>query len=214
VPASKITTIYEGIDLRLYPKTVRLHRPGEPLVVGVVSHLSPEKGVSYLVEAAALIPEANKKYHFVIVGEGSCLPELKELVRKKGLVNFDFTGFRSDIPQLMSSFDIFAMPSLSEGLSSAILEAMASSLPIVASNVGGIPELVRDGENGMLTPPADPAALASAIQRLAENPEESLRMGQHNRRQVEERFTMDHKIIKTEELCGSLLSARSSKISN
>jgi glycosyltransferase involved in cell wall biosynthesis len=214
VPGSKITTIYEGIDLPLYPKTVRRHRPGEPLVVGVVSHLTPEKGISYLVEAASLIPEANKNYRFVIVGEGACLPEIKELVQKKGLDNFEFTGFRSDIPQLMSSFDIFAMPSLSEGLSSAILEAMASSLPIVASNVGGIPELVKDGENGLLSPPADPAALASAIQRLAENPEDSLRMGQNNRRQVEKKFTMDHKILKTEELCGSLLRARSSKIRN
>lgn len=214
VPASKITTIYEGIDLPLYPKIIRAHRPDEPLVVGAVSHLTPEKGISCLVEAASLIPEANKKFRFIIVGEGTCLPELKALVLKKGLDNFDFKGFRSDIPQLMESFDIFAMPSLSEGLSSAILEAMASSLPIVASNVGGIPELVKDGENGLLAPPADPAALAKAIQRLAENPEDSLQMGRKNRRQVEERFTMEHKISKTEELCDSLLKAKFLKVRN
>jgi glycosyltransferase involved in cell wall biosynthesis len=212
VPASKISTIYEGIDLSLYPKIIRTHKPGEPLVVGVVSHLTPEKGVRYLIEAAALIPEANKKFRFVIVGEGSCLPQLQELVREKKLNNFDFKGFRSDIPQLMESFDILAMPSLSEGLSSAILEAMASSLPIVASNVGGIPELVKDGENGLLAPPADSAALARAIQTLAENPEEILRMGQKNRRQVEEKFTMETKILKTEELCEALLKTKSLSI--
>ena len=103
------------------------------------------------------------------------------------------------------------MPSLSEGLSSAILEAMASSLPIVASNVGGIPELVKDEENGLLTESADPASLAKAIQRLAENPDLFLRMGRINRRLAEERFTMEQKILKTEELCNSLLKAKLSR---
>ncbi len=212
VPAAKIVTIYEGIDLPLYPEADRCRRPGEPLTVGVVSHLSREKGISRLVEAASLLPESNKKFRFVIVGEGECLGELKELVRKKGLENFHFMGFRSDVPRLMGSFDVFALPSLSEGLSSAILEAMASSLPIVASDVGGIPELVRNGENGLLTPPGDPAALAKAIQWMADNPEICLRTGRINRRKVEERFTMEHKINKTEELCISLLKAKSAKM--
>jgi glycosyltransferase involved in cell wall biosynthesis len=210
-PASKITTIYEGIDLSLYPESGQTQQalPASPAVVGVVSHLSREKGISFLVEAAALIPEVKKKYRFVIVGEGACLQELTQLVKEKDLEQiFQFTGFRSDIPQLMKSFSIFALPSLSEGLSSAILEAMASSLPIVASNVGGIPELVKDGENGLLVAPADADALASALQKLAENPEERFRMGQTNRRQAVEKFTMEQKILKTEELCTSLLLER------
>ncbi len=208
VPASKITTIYEGIDLSLFPALERQPRSG-PVVVGVVSHLSREKGISCLVEAASLVPEVKKNYRFIIVGQGACLQELTALVRAKGLDrNFQFTGFRSDIPQLMKSFDIFALPSLSEGLSSAILEAMACSLPIVASNVGGIPELVQDGKNGLLVAPADPAALAEAIQKLGENPESRLQMGQINRRQVEEHYTMEQKILKTEERCISLLLER------
>jgi glycosyltransferase involved in cell wall biosynthesis len=210
-PASKITTIYEGIDLSLYPESGQTP-PALPAVVGVVSHLSPEKGISFLVEAASLIPEVKKKYRFVIVGEGACLQELTQLVREKGLEQiFQFTGFRSDIPQLMKSFNIFALPSLSEGLSSAILEAMASSLPIVASNVGGIPELVKNGENGLLVAPADAEALARALQKLAENPEERFRMGQTNRRQAVEKFTMEHKITKTEELCTSLLKLKAER---
>jgi L-malate glycosyltransferase len=208
VPGSKITTIYEGIDLPLYPKRARVLQPGKQLVVGTVSHLSHEKGMTYLIEAASLIPEVNEKFRFVIVGEGACLQELMDLARRKRLENFRFTGFRSDIPQLMESFDIFILPSLSEGLSSAILEAMASSLPVIASNVGGIPELVKDGENGLLVAPADSVALAGAIQRLAQNPEDSLRMGREGRKQVEDRFAMEHKILKTEELCMSLLRSR------
>jgi L-malate glycosyltransferase len=209
VPGSKITTIYEGIDLSLFPKVTHLHRPGEPIVVGVVSHLSREKGISCLVEAASLIPDVNAKFRFTIVGEGACLPELQALVRRKGIEQiFDFTGFRSDIPRLMASFDIFALPSFSEGLSSAILEAMASSLPIVASDVGGIPELIKNGENGLLAAPGDSAALAKALQWLADNPEDALRMGHRNRTRVEESFAMEIKILKTEELCSSLLRSK------
>jgi glycosyltransferase involved in cell wall biosynthesis len=212
VPGSRITTIYEGIDLPLYPKLTRAVQPGRQLVIGTVSHLSREKGMRYLIEAAALIPEANKRLKVVIVGEGACLQELMELARERGLENITFTGFRSDIPELMKSFDIFVLPSLSEGLSSSILEAMASSLPVIASNVGGIPELVRDGENGLLVAPADPAALAEAIRRLAQDPEDSLRMGRQGRKQVEDRFAMEHKILKTEELCRSLLSSRRAQV--
>ena len=108
----------------------------------------------------------------------------------------------------MKSFDIFALPSLSEGLSSAILEAMAASLPIVATEVGGIPELVKDGENGLLVAPGDPAALALAIQRLADHPEESGRMGGRGRERMEEQFTLERKILETEQLCYDFCSNR------
>jgi glycosyltransferase involved in cell wall biosynthesis len=206
VPDSKISTIYEGIDLSNYPRTAHLRKPGEPATVGVVAHLSREKGIHYLVEAASLIPEVHRDIRFVIVGEGTCLPELKQLVQEKGLEPcFQFLGFRTDVAGLMRSFDIFALPSLSEGLSSAILEAMASSLPVVASDVGGIPELIKNGENGLLVTPADPVSLAAAIQQMAENPEKSMRMGQAGRERVEKNFTLEEKILRTEELCTSLL---------
>jgi L-malate glycosyltransferase len=206
VPAARITTIYEGIDLSIYPALERSSQTPLPVVIGVVSHLSHEKGIDRLVEAAALIANAREKLRFVIVGQGACLRDLEDLVRAKGLEPIiQFTGFRSDIPQLMKTFDIFALPSLSEGLSSAILEAMACSLPVVASNVGGIPELVRHAVNGLLVAPGNPAALAEAIQKLANNPEERLRIGQVNRRQVEEHYTMEQKIENTEKLCSSLL---------
>jgi glycosyltransferase involved in cell wall biosynthesis len=208
IPASKIRTIYEGMDLDLFPLRTqpKTHSPGEPIVVGTIAHLSPEKGLNYLIEAASLIPAVHDRLRFVVVGDGKCLPDLKELTARKGLSDiFDYAGFHSDSYQFMRSFDIFALPSLSEGLSSAILEAMASSLPIVATNVGGIPELVKNGENGLLVPPANPAELAQAIQHLAENPAEAERMGRRGRERMERQFTLERKILGTEELCYALL---------
>jgi glycosyltransferase involved in cell wall biosynthesis len=208
IPSSKIKTIYEGMDLSLYPENINREAPeaGKPMTVGTVAHLSPEKGIHYLIEAASLIPNVHRKLRFIVVGEGSCLPEIKALTKKKGLENvFHFAGFHSDTSRFMKTFDIFALPSLSEGLSSAILEAMATSLPIVATEVGGIPELVTNGDNGFLVSPADPESLSLAIQRLTDNPEEARRMGMRGRRRMEEQFTLERKIAETEQLCRILM---------
>jgi glycosyltransferase involved in cell wall biosynthesis len=216
IPGSMIKIIYEGIDLSLYPKgTSRKQRGSEdPAVVGTVAHLSREKGLQYLIEAASLIPDAQRKLRFVIVGDGDCLQELEGLVHKKGLEDiFQFVGFHANVSQYLKTFDIFVLPSLSEGLSSAILEAMATSLPIVATEVGGIPELVKSGDNGLLVAPADPVSLARAIQHLADHPDQSQRMGMRGRERVEEQFTLERKILETEQLCRILVqgSGRSSR---
>jgi glycosyltransferase involved in cell wall biosynthesis len=208
ISPAKIRIIYEGMDMDLFPRRAesRPRTPGKPVVVGTVAHLSAEKGLNYLIEAAAMIPAVQSRLRFVIVGDGKCLHDLKELAARKGLSDvFDFAGFHSDTYQFMQSFDIFALPSLSEGLSSAILEAMATSLPIIASNVGGIPELVKNGENGLLVAPANPAELAQAIQRLVENPAEAERMGSDGRARMEKKFTLERKILGTEQLCCALL---------
>jgi glycosyltransferase involved in cell wall biosynthesis len=213
LPASIIKIVYEGMDLSLYPKNpARLQRfSGRPTVIGTVAHLSHEKGLNFLIEAASLIPDAKEKLRFVIVGNGACLPDLKALAQAKGLGDiFQFVGFHTNISQYMNAFDIFALPSLSEGLSSAILEAMAASLPIVATTVGGIPELVHNGDNGLLVAPADPAALAHAILYLVDNPEVSRNMGLRGRARVEEQFTLERKILETEQLCSALLRDRDS----
>jgi glycosyltransferase involved in cell wall biosynthesis len=212
IPASRIKTIYEGMDFSLYtrPDQPKHRAANDPVVIGTVAHLSPEKGLHYLIEAASLIPEVRTRMRFVIVGDGKCLQELRELSKNKGLDNvFDFAGFHPSILQFMKSFDIFALPSLSEGLSSAILEAMAASLPIVATKVGGIPELVSDGENGLLVDPANPAALAQAIQHLADNPQEAALMGVRGRERMEKQFTLERKILETEQLCCALLQKSS-----
>ncbi len=208
VPAERIQTIYEGIDLTPYPreKPAIQRRPGEPKIVGTLAHLSPEKGLSYLVEAAAMIPSILNRMRFIIVGDGECRGDLESLVRKRRLENcFEFVGFQDTPIKYLNNFDLFVLPSLSEGLSSAILTAMANSLPVVATDVGGIPELIRHGENGLLVPPANAAALAQAIEDLIADPEKAVRMGRRGRELLEERFTLERKIIETEQLCLSLL---------
>jgi glycosyltransferase involved in cell wall biosynthesis len=208
VPASRIRLVYEGLDLANYPRIPQCAKPSfrEPLVVGTVASLSREKGHHYLVEAASKIPGVQARMRFVLVGDGECREKLKAQVRLRGLDGcFQFAGFQDQTLEYFKSFDLFVMPSLSEGLSSAILSAMASYLPVVATDVGGIPELVRHGSSGLLVPAADAAALAQAIIRLAENPEEAMRMGLRGRERVEQEFTLERKILQTEELCYSFL---------
>ena len=211
VPPWRIRMVYEGLDLRDYPrKDLRQkHAFQQPVVIGTVAHLSREKGHCHLVEAAASIPDVQRRMRFVLVGEGDCRRALENQVRERGLQGcVQFAGFQRETLEYFQSFDLFVLPSLSEGLSSAILSAMASYLPVIATNVGGIPELVRHGENGLLVPPADPAALAQAILHLAHNPQEAFRMGQRGRRRVEEEFTLEKKILETEKLCASFLQRR------
>jgi glycosyltransferase involved in cell wall biosynthesis len=213
VPSSRISVVYEGIDLSLFPKTDRPaeRQEGRFTTVGTVAHLSHEKGVRYLIEAAALIPGVRDHFRFVVVGDGTCLGGLREQVRINGLEDcVRFAGFCADPSPHLRSFDIFVLPSLSEGLSSAIIEAMAHSLPVIGSNVGGIPELVKPGENGLLVPAGDPEALARAIQHLAQNPTISLQMGLRGRDMVEKKYTLERKISETEELCGFILKISAS----
>lgn len=212
VPASRIRTIYEGIDLTPYAERDALQQQtkGEPMVIGTVAHFSSEKGLSHLVDAAKLIPDAPDRMRFVLVGDGACRADLERRVRDLGLEScFHFAGFQKNPIPYLSSFDCFVLPSLSEGLSSAILAAMAASLPVIATNVGGIPELVRHEENGLLVPPADPVALAQAIQRLADDRAEAIHLGRQGRLRVEKQFTLQRMINQMEQLCLSFLHDRS-----
>lgn len=210
IPPGLIRIIYEGMDLGHYPKRDSpVVRPGEAVVIGTIAHLSSEKGINHLIEAAALIPDVSSRMRFVVVGEGSLRHELEQQVRTANLEScFRFAGFQKNTGDYLATFDIFVLPSLSEGLSSSILSAMASSLPVVATQVGGIPELVRHGDNGLLVPAADPPALAQALQCLAENPSERFRMGQRGRARMESEFTLERKVAETERLCYSLLQDR------
>lgn len=208
VPPRRIRTVYEGMDLSLFaPRIHGVPRPeGQPVVAGTLAHLSPEKGLRYLIEAAAMIPDVRSRMRFIIVGDGQCRQALEDQVREHQLQDcFTFTGFQDRPGQYLASFDMFVLPSLSEGLSSSILSAMATALPVVATNVGGIPELIRHGENGLLVPPADPVALAEAVQYLADHPEESMQMGLRGRARMERQFTLERKISETERLCYLLL---------
>jgi len=146
--------------------------PENAPVVGSVARLDPIKGGKYLVEAFALLRDLNPAPHLLLVGDGEDRAPLEARVCELGVESCAvFTGLRRDVPDLLHAMDVFVMPSLNEGYGKAIVEAMNAGRPIVATAVGGVPTLIRDGENGLLVPPADPAALAAAIRKLLLNPE-------------------------------------------
>ncbi len=166
--------IYNGVDLERYDHqepccTLRdeFGMEAESQIVGVVGRLELEKGHPTLLEAWPLVLESVPLAYLMIVGEGSRLDALQEIVRDLGVErHVVFTGRRDDIPAVTAAFDVAVLPSYREAQGLTILEAMALSRPVVASRVGGIPEMIQDGINGLLVPPHDAPALAGAITRL------------------------------------------------
>jgi glycosyltransferase involved in cell wall biosynthesis len=119
-----------------------------------------------------------------------------------------FAGHRTDVPEILQALDIFVLPSNWEGLPNAVLEAMAAGLPVVATRVGGVPEVVVEGQTGILVPPRDPNALADALLTLLRDPNLRRRMGQAGRQRVQEYFSVDQMVSKTETLYEQLLSEK------
>lgn len=137
------------------------------LLVGTVSRAEPVKGLPHLVEAAARVAAVRPDVRWLVVGGGSQMQQLQGLAKTLGVVDrIVFEGVREDIPDLLQAMDIFVLPSLSEGLPLAALEAMASGRPVVCSRVGGLAELVSHEETGLLVPPGDSTALAEGVLRL------------------------------------------------
>ena len=169
-----VTLIHNGVDLTRYDRTEACctlpdeygMEPGSP-IVGVVGRLEPEKGHATLIDAWPQVLRAVPGAYLLIVGEGSRRAALEEQVAALGIgARVVFTGRRDDVPAVTAALDVAVLPSYREAQGLTILEAMALSRPVVASNVGGIPEMVEDGRTGLLVPPHDHEALASAITRL------------------------------------------------
>ena len=160
----------------------------QPLVVSV-ARLSYEKGIDTLIDAAGIVHQASPEARFVVVGNG---PDEAELQRRidarnvRGIIQL--VGFMDDVWPALLAADVFCMPSKSEGMPNALLEAMTASRPIVATEVGGIPEVIEHETNGLLAPPAEPRRLADAIQRLITDPAAAERLGIEARKTVENRF--------------------------
>lgn len=173
LPAGKVLTVPNGIDTGAYDlgpdvrAAVRaeLGLASDARVVGTVARLVPVKNQSLLLQAAALAPE----WQVVLAGDGPERASLAALAAELGLgERVRFLGLRNDVPRVLAAFDLFALTSHSEGLPIAVLEAMASGLPVTATDVGGLPQAVRPGQTGVLVPPGDAAALAAAWHALAE----------------------------------------------
>ena len=185
VSPSRIRTILNGIDLDRFG----FIGPDPAGPVMTVARLSPEKDVANLVRATAIAAERAPALRVEVAGGGPCREELDHLAAELGVAGrFTFLGEARDVPALLRRACMFVLPSRSEGIPLTALEAMACGLPVVATRVGGLPEVVEDGITGLLVPPADPAALARAVVEIWGDPRRGDRMGHASRRRVEDRF--------------------------
>jgi glycosyltransferase involved in cell wall biosynthesis len=174
VETSRITVIYSGIDLEEFREKAdgsyireELGIPDSSPLVGVVGALAPHKAQSYFLKAAARLAKERPDVRFIIAGEGELEADLKALARSLGIEKVvTFAGFRSDVKAVLAALDVFVLSSVAEGLCTSILDAMATGVPVVATGVGGVPEIVIDGESGLLVPPADPRAMADSVNRV------------------------------------------------
>jgi glycosyltransferase involved in cell wall biosynthesis len=218
VPADRIVTVHEGIDVEhvLAAPRVDVHEafwlPHHAPVVGNVAALVPHKGQRYLVDAAHLVVQQMPDARFVILGDGELREHLEKQVREHHLEKHVLLpGFRMDVLGCIKGFDLFAMSSVTEGLGTSLLDAMACSRPIVATRAGGIPEIVEDGINGLLVPPRDARALADAILRALGDDDMRARIGAAGYARVAERFTVERMVAGTAAVYQRIVNDRTGK---
>ena len=204
LPESRLVTVYEGIDLERVEAAppIDLHAelwlPHHAPIVGNVAALVPHKGQRHLIDAAALVVRQAPDARFVIAGDGELRGSLERLIKEQSLDKHAFLlGFRPDVLSVHKAFDIFVMSSVTEGLGTSLLDAMACGKPVVATTAGGMPEVVADGKTGILVPPRDHRAMATAILRLLAD--ESLRraMGTAGRARVRQHFSVEEMVSGT-----------------
>lgn len=214
IPAEKILTIHNGIDLsELEPTRSReavrddLGIPPDSPLVGAIGRMTHQKGFTYLLQALPALIERVPKTQCLLVGDGPLRGELEREAVQLGLLDrCIFTGLRTDIPDLLTAIDVFVLPSLSEGFPMVLLEAMGMRQPVVATAVSGNPELIEHGRTGLLVSSADPPGLATAMTWLLEHPHEAETIGQAAQSIVEQQFTVTKMVEKTEEVYRSMWS--------
>jgi glycosyltransferase involved in cell wall biosynthesis len=214
VPAERVVTVHEGIDVEhvLAAPAVNVHEafwlPHHAPVVGNVAALVPHKGQRHLIEAAHLVVREAPDARFVILGEGELREHLEHQVREYRLEkHVIMPGFRTDVLGCFKGFDIFAMSSVTEGLGTSILDAMACSRPVVATRAGGIPEVVDDGVTGLLSAPRDHTEMARQIVALLGDEARRRQMGDAGLARVKDRFTVERMIAGTAAVYELLASA-------
>jgi len=215
IDPSKVVTVKNCIDLQMIDHIkvgrqdarLRLGLSEDEIVFGTVGRLALTKGQSYLIEAFAQVREYLPASRLVILGQGPLLQALEKTAKDLGVLPWIlFAGYRNDVFELLKGFDVFVLPSLAEGLSIALLEAMAMRLPVIASHVGGIPEVFGECRCGKLVQPKDASALAAAMLEIG-SAEGNLKkqMGEEGRQRVEEEFTTDVMIRKLTGIYESVL---------
>ncbi len=176
-----------------------LRLPGDACLVVCVANLVRVKGHQVLIEAMKAVAGRWPNLQLILAGDGPLRRALQDSCTEAGLGDrVHFAGFRNDIPRLLSAAHLAVTPSLSEGLGLAVLDALAMELPVVASDTGGIPEIIRHRSNGLLVPPGDPAALARALEEVLADPKAAARLGRNGRKLVLERYSVESMVAGTE----------------
>jgi sugar transferase (PEP-CTERM/EpsH1 system associated) len=218
IPARKVTQIYNGVDAERFHPAVPpaptisgcpFNHP-EHWLVGTVGRMQTVKDQTLLarafIRALELAPDLKTRLRLVMVGDGPLRAEAQNLLAAAGVADLAWLpGERHDVPDILRGLDCFVLPSLAEGISNTILEAMASGLPVIATRVGGNPELVIEGQTGKLVPVSDPEAIARTIIEYAANPEQARCDGQAGRAEIERRFCMEAMVGSYQSLYDRLL---------
>lgn len=182
------TVVYPGVEV---PAEAGISSPGREPIIGIAARLEPIKGLSTLIEAAAALRQRHPTLRVEVAGTGSCEPALRDLTRDLDMDEaVRFLGWRRDVEALHRRWRVFVLPSVYEGFGIGVLEAMASGIPVVASNTGGLPELVDHDRTGFLFPAGDVAALAHRLDALLTDEKLCARMGTAGRERAMQRFTI------------------------
>jgi glycosyltransferase involved in cell wall biosynthesis len=199
IPEERLHILYNAIDFERF-STPSVDRqtlfpalaPGSKLIVNVANMNSDIKGHAVLIEAAKEICADSADVHFALIGDGPLRSDLETRVRDCGLQDhFRFLGCRRDVPEILSCADIFAFPSFAEGLPNSVLEAAAAAVPIVATRVGGIPEIIEHGVTGLLVPPRDARALITAMLQYLKDPSFATMLAKAGQQRVRSNFCFD-----------------------
>ena len=206
VASGSIAVIPNGVD----PDSLAVTRRVRPVrTVMTVANLRPEKGHETLLDAAAILVRECPDLRFRLIGAGPCRSAIEARTRALGLgQHVELLGHREDVPALLAEADLFVLPSRSEALPNGVIEAMAAGLPVVASGVGGLLDLIDDGRTGVLVPPGDAGALAAAVRGLVADPARAAALGRAAQQDARERYSFDRMVASFEDLYLSGLPAR------
>jgi len=206
VPAGKIRTIINGVELAPYLKLDRVEKEAGETVFGHVGRLSPVKNQKLLLDAFARVCEQLPTVRLSIAGDGPMKAELEERARDLGIASQDsFLGYRSDIATVMSEFDVFLLSSVSEGTPLVVIEAMAAGLPVIATAVGGLPEMISDQETGVLVPTQDVEAMATQMLELANHSGRRIQLGVRGRQLATTEYSLQRMLRDYDEVYEGLV---------
>jgi glycosyltransferase involved in cell wall biosynthesis len=214
IPSEKVSVVHSGADMDRFHGIHGSHLfqefslPPHAPILGNIGYLVAHKGQRYLIQAMAKVIQKFPEAHLLIVGKGKLEKELKGLTAHLGLnKQITFTGFRSDVGALMNIFDMLVVSSTGEGLSATIVDALALEIPVVTTDAGGVPEIITNGETGLIVPQANPDALADGIMWALNNYDEAKEMAKRGKREVLEKFSANAMVEETLRIYQKICSA-------